>query len=212
MWTDFWSSLVSSYPFSLHMAVHILVSQVVAPVFLLLIPLQLTNRVTRLPGVSYLLRGLRWWPLTWFVGMGGMWIWHLPSLHHAALSSSTVQIFQLVSFFATGLVFWWPIYTPLKRERMSAVPRAVFYLAAGCLGCTVLGILIAFAPPAFFAAPGVHLHSGINPWSSSDQKLGGLLMWVPGCLIYLTAIMLMFARWYGEPEERSTRLAAGTSY
>ena len=23
-------------------------------------------------------------------------------------------------------------------------------------------------------------------------------MWVPGCLVYLTAIMAMFARWYGE--------------
>jgi hypothetical protein len=25
-------------------------------------------------------------------------------------------------------------------------------------------------------------------------------MWVPGCVVYLTAIMAMFARWYGEEQ------------
>jgi cytochrome c oxidase assembly factor CtaG len=34
--------------------------------------------------------------------------------------------------------------------------------------------------------------------AAMDQQIGGLLMWVPGCLIYLTAIMGMFARWYAE--------------
>jgi cytochrome c oxidase assembly factor CtaG len=39
-----------------------------------------------------------------------------------------------------------------------------------------------------------------------DQQIGGLLMWVPCCLVYLTAIMAMFARWYGE--ERSAVVEA----
>jgi cytochrome c oxidase assembly factor CtaG len=34
-----------------------------------------------------------------------------------------------------------------------------------------------------------------------DQQIGGLLMWVPGCLIYLTAIMAMFSRWYAEEQK-----------
>jgi hypothetical protein len=31
------------------------------------------------------------------------------------------------------------------------------------------------------------------------------LMWVPGCLVYLTAIMAMFARWYGEEAGEETK-------
>ncbi len=203
IWTDWWSSIASSYPFSFHMAVHILLSQVAAPIFLFSLPRRWVQDFIGLPGGTVLMRALRWWPLTWFAGLGGMWIWHLPALHHAAGISPVLQVFQLACFFCTGLVFWWPIYTPVVRERMQPVPQGVFYLAAGCLGCTVLGILVAFAPPSFFMAGGMHMHAAKASRSASDQTLGGLLMWVPGCLIYLTAIMLMFARWYGEPEESS---------
>lgn len=212
MWTDFWSSFIRAYPFSFHMTLHILMSQVVAPVALLSIHVRPGTRLSRVPGAPSLLRALRCWPLTWFAGMGGMWIWHLPSLHHAAASSPALGVLQFVCFFCTGLIFWWPIYAPIVTERMPPVPCAVFYLASGCLGCTLLGILIAFAPLSFFAAPASHQHAALAPWSSSDQTLGGLLMWVPGCLIYLTAIMFMFARWYGAPEERPGRAAAEPLY
>jgi cytochrome c oxidase assembly factor CtaG len=32
-----------------------------------------------------------------------------------------------------------------------------------------------------------------------DQQIGGLLMWVPMCFIYLGAIFGQIARWFGEP-------------
>jgi cytochrome c oxidase assembly factor CtaG len=35
---------------------------------------------------------------------------------------------------------------------------------------------------------------GFSP--ERDQQIGGLLMWVPMCLIYLTAILAQMARWF----------------
>jgi cytochrome c oxidase assembly factor CtaG len=32
-----------------------------------------------------------------------------------------------------------------------------------------------------------------------DQQIGGLLMWVPMCFIYLGAIFAQIVRWFGEP-------------
>jgi cytochrome c oxidase assembly factor CtaG len=32
-----------------------------------------------------------------------------------------------------------------------------------------------------------------------DQQIGGLLMWVPMCLVYLSAIVAQLARWFGHP-------------
>ncbi len=29
-----------------------------------------------------------------------------------------------------------------------------------------------------------------------DQQIGGLLMWVPACLVYLCGILGLLARWY----------------
>jgi cytochrome c oxidase assembly factor CtaG len=38
---------------------------------------------------------------------------------------------------------------------------------------------------------------GITP--DKDQQIGGLLMWVPMCLIYLAAIIAQLARWFTHP-------------
>jgi cytochrome c oxidase assembly factor CtaG len=34
-----------------------------------------------------------------------------------------------------------------------------------------------------------------------DQQIGGLLMWVPCCFLYISIIMVSLARWYKAPEE-----------
>jgi len=35
---------------------------------------------------------------------------------------------------------------------------------------------------------------GFTP--EKDQQIGGLLMWVPMCFVYLTAIVAQLARWF----------------
>jgi cytochrome c oxidase assembly factor CtaG len=37
---------------------------------------------------------------------------------------------------------------------------------------------------------------GLSP--QRDQQIGGLLMWVPMCLIYLGAILAQVGRWFAE--------------
>jgi len=46
---------------------------------------------------------------------------------------------------------------------------------------------------------------GLDP--KSDQQLGGLVMWVPGCFVYLGAILTRVARWYAAPESAKERAA-----
>ena len=36
--------------------------------------------------------------------------------------------------------------------------------------------------------------------SDRDQQIGGLLMWVPMCAIYATAILAQLARWHSSPQ------------
>jgi cytochrome c oxidase assembly factor CtaG len=40
---------------------------------------------------------------------------------------------------------------------------------------------------------------GMTP--ARDQQIGGLLMWVPMCLVYMSAIFWQLARWYSAPAE-----------
>jgi cytochrome c oxidase assembly factor CtaG len=43
----------------------------------------------------------------------------------------------------------------------------------------------------------------------ADQRLGGVFMWAIGSVIFLAAIMVVFARWYREPEDELRAPGAG---
>jgi cytochrome c oxidase assembly factor CtaG len=143
----------------------------------------------------------------WMLGVGGMWLWHAPTLCNAAVSNVWVHRAQYVSLLLMGLAFWWPIIGPWTRHRMAPL-AGMIYLFSACLGCTILGIIITFSPVEVCS---IYLHPndrlGILPliqdqWgltAAKDQQLGGLLMWVPACLVYFFGILGLLARWYREP-------------
>ncbi len=187
------ANLFRAYPFSMQMTGHMLLAQVFAPLLLLALPRAMASRIAEEPLTKKLSWLLSHRPVTWLVGMGAMWTWHLPAACHAIASHPGLESVEDISFFLSGIVFWWPIFSPLPRERMTPVPWAVLYLVWGCLSCTLLGIILAFAPSGG--------HAGMPGITAADQHTGGLIMWVPGCLIYLAAVIAMFARWYSTPEE-----------
>ena len=155
--------------FSVHMAQHI--------VFVLVIPALVLLGLPELPAIR--IRA----PLAWAAGIGSMLFWHIPAVFQAAMMHPSLHILEIVTLLAGGTVYWWPILSP---ARLQPVPEAAAYLITSCMACTAMGIAISFAP-----AP-LYMHT------REDQQIGGLLMWVPCCLVYLTATMAMFARWYGE--------------
>ena len=140
-----------------------------------------------------------------------MWFWHAPALCNAAVTSRPVHALQIVSLLALGSIFWRQILAPREQERLSP-PGAVLYLFSACVTCSVLGIIITFSPvtvcsiytmqPATLRDAADHSR-GLGHFSPErDQQIGGLLMWVPMCLIYLSAIFAQIARWFA--------LSAGT--
>jgi putative membrane protein len=199
-------TLADGYLFSAHMLQHLLL--------LLLVPLLLLASLPSTPvpnrpqnGHWQWLNGFLRRPLAnWFLGVGGMWLWHAPALCNAAVTNEWVHRLQYASLLLMGLAFWWPIIGARRAQRLSPL-AGIIYLSSACLGCTILGIIITFAPVEVCA---VYLHPvdrlGIgsliqNQWGltpNKDQQLGGLLMWVPACLIYFGAILGLFARWHAE--------------
>lgn len=184
------------YSFSLHMGQHLLV-QLVFPALLLLSLPELKQS-----GPAPAARSLKAPVICWLLGVGAMWFWHDPALCNAALRSPALHAVQLISSIVLGAAFWWPVLGLGPAHRLPPLPGIV-YLFTACLGCTVLGIIISFAPQGLYlAAP---LPGAFNDWqfaSPADQRIGGLLMWVPACLIYVCGIMGLMARWYGAPNEK----------
>jgi putative membrane protein len=144
----------------------------------------------------------------WIAGVGAMWLWHARPLCNAAVSSQLVSALQISSLLLLGAIFWRQVLAPREEERMSP-PGAVLYLFSACVACSILGILITFSPvsvcPIYAQPPADRLgianliqsNWGITP--DEDQQIGGLLMWIPMCLVYVTAIIAQLARWFAHP-------------
>jgi putative membrane protein len=179
----------AGYLFSARMLQHLLLQLVVPALFLLGLP------PLKPPPLPWLLKR----PLaTWCLGLGAMWFWHAPLLCNATVRSPWLQGVECFSLLLLGAAFWSPIAGPWTALRLPPL-MGIVYLFTACFGCTVLGILTTFAPPGLYLAG----PSLLNEWqfaAPSDQRVGGLLMWVPACLIYLTGILGLLARWYGMPE------------
>ncbi|HTC22547.1 MAG TPA: cytochrome c oxidase assembly protein [bacterium] len=189
--------------FSAHMLQHLLLVLIIPP--LLLLGLPAFGDHIHIPG------GLLPWgshPLiTWFSGVGAMWIWHFPALCDAAASKGSVHALQTISLLFMGALFWRPIVGPRMEERISPL-IGILYLFSACIACSLLGIWISFAPvgvcPVFMKPmdplgllPMVRGDWGLTP--AVDQQIGGLLMWVPACLVYLGAILALLGRFYRHP-------------
>jgi putative membrane protein len=195
---------LSAELFSAHMVQHELLMIVAAPLLILGHPLG--PFVWALPPawrkpVANLCRelgvqcGVRWLtrPLTaWFIGAAALWLWHIPSWFEAALRNAGLHALQHACFFVSALLFWWSLF-----ERRSTLPRyglGVFSLFTTGVHTAVLGALLTFAKAQWYSA----YASTTAAWGLSpieDQELGGLIMWIPGGLVYLAAALALMALW-----------------
>jgi cytochrome c oxidase assembly factor CtaG len=201
-------TLGDTYLFSAHMVQHLLLIMVVPPLLLLGLPPELVSRVLALRGVRRVERVLGQPLLAWPLAIGMLWLWHLPPLFNAALTSESIHVVQHLCFLLTATVFWWPVFNTQGSHYLS-VPVASLYLFAAAIASSLLGMLLTYVPVVLYA-PYTHPIDtlGILPlirsqWALSpeaDQQLGGLLMWVPGGTAYLIVICGLLARWLSEPD------------
>ena len=192
-------ALAQGYLFSAHMVQHILLVLIVPALLLLSLPRSF-SLARPLVGFTHPFIG-------WIAGVGAMWLWHAPALCNAATTSRTVSAIQTTSLLLMGSVFWWQVLAPRDVERLSP-GVGIVYLFTACTACSILGIILTFAPVSICS---VYQHpvdrlgmlstirGGWGLTSDRDQQIGGLLMWVPMCLIYLAAILAQLARWHSDP-------------
>lgn len=195
------ATIASGVLFSAHMTQHILLLLIIPALLLLGLPRDFGSRLPRSPWLA---------AFGWAAGVGSMWFWHVPSLCDAAATSSSVHGLQTGSLLAMGILFWWPILAPGDQQRL--IPGlGIAYLFTACIACTALGIILTLTPvevcPVFRApltgSSWAFLRDRVS--AERDRQIGGLLMWIPMCLVYVSAIMLELGRWLGAPAKPQLR-------
>jgi putative membrane protein len=130
----------------------------------------------------------------WIAHALALWLWHAPSLFNAALRDPVLHEWQHVTFLLTALLFW---HAVLRHGAHGARGVALLYLFTTTVHTGVLGALLTFARRPLYAS----MEQGLTPWlgltALEDQQLGGLIMWVPGALVYVGAGLWLLSRWVG---------------
>jgi cytochrome c oxidase assembly factor CtaG len=203
-------ALSDAYLFSAHMLQHLILVLVVPPLLILGISPRFARAVLKVRELARIEHMLGNPIAAWVIGMSMLWLWHAPVLYNATLADEDVHIFEHLCFLVSATIYWWPILAPLEEARLSAMP-AVIYLITGAVANSVLAILLTFARPGLYPAylnpsdplkilPMIRDSWGLTP--ALDQQLGGLLMWVPGGMVFLGAVIWVMARWYSTPDNK----------
>ncbi len=193
-------ALADGYLFSAHMAQHLLLMMVAVP--LMMIGLQ-SWMYARLFPRGWPRRTLGWLtrPVPAFLVFNlTLAMWHLPRLYGLALENEGVHILQHMMLLAAAGIGWWPVVgnMPAAAPRPSLGVQVVYLFLQG-FPSTALAALITLAPnPLYgFYAEAPRLW-GISV--QADQMWSGLLMWMPGAMVYLAAATVVFFRWFGQDE------------
>jgi putative membrane protein len=201
------SFLGRHYLFSAHMIVHVVVLLVVPPLLLAGTEGRFLNRLVEKPVPGKILSIVAHPVIAWLFGVGSMWALHAPVVFITLERSSVLMEIQMIALLVFGGIFAWPVFSPVRTRKLDPLSGAL-YLFLACTGCTVLGILITFSASDLYGSAMTGndstlwtlIRSGWGITPQIDQQIGGLIMWVPACMIYLTSIMITLARWYLTPE------------
>jgi len=200
--------------FSVHMVQHLMLSLVAPPLLLLsgsmpvlLWALPRADRTTigRLVGqpgairsvLQFLTRPLV--ALTLFVAT--QWIWHQPVAYDWALEYRWAHYFEHLSFFFTAILFWWPVIGAPPLPSPLRYPARLGYTFFGWLPNSLLGAGINLSrAPLYPYYVTTAQSTGVDPLF--DQQLAGLIMWVPGDLVFAIILMILFAAFMRDEERK----------
>jgi cytochrome c oxidase assembly factor CtaG len=137
----------------------------------------------------------------WLLHAAALWLWHAPALFNAAVTNATVHDWQHATFLVTALIFWHALLHKSARARHG---MALLYLFTTTIHTGVLGALLTFAARPLYSTLDAGLREASALSALEDQQLGGLIMWVPGSMVYVAAALWLAARWLRVLDEGAT--------
>lgn len=197
--------LAETSHFSAHMVQHLLLTLVVPPCLLAGTPAwmmdALLGRLLPGPRARALARAATRPVPALTLHAAALVAWHLPGPYDAALRSHGWHVVAHVTLAGSAFVAWWPVLGPSRLLPPLPYAAQLLYLFAFGVPMTVVAAMITAADEVlypFYAAAA----SAAGLDALADQRLGGVVMWVPAGIVPLVAFTAVFFRWVAsEPEE-----------
>jgi putative membrane protein len=169
--------------FAAHMAMHIGVVAVAAPLTALGIAGGRWDPVRQLPWLAAPI-------VASLIELIVVWGWHAPAFHQAARHHIWALVLEQGTFLTSGMLLWMAAIGGSAEQRRLSAGAGVVGLLFTSMHMTLLGALFALANRPLFQ----HAPRAAETPALSDQHLGGAIMLIVGGLSYLAGSLWLTAR------------------
>ncbi len=192
-------NLSDGYLFSAHMGQHLVLTLVFPPLLLYGTPAWVVRPLLAPRVLRFAAWATRPVPAA-AIFLAPITLWHFPAFYEAALRHHPLHVAQHLVFIATSVLMWWPVLSPVPELPRLSYPGQMLYLFLLGIPMSIVGAFITLADgvlyPFYAAAPRV-----VDLTPLADQQIGGLLMWVPGGLVFWLAMTVVWFRWSVREEQ-----------
>jgi putative membrane protein len=187
-----------------HMAQHLVLGDLAALLIVLgltgplLQPLLATRALGWLRVLSQPLVALPLW-------LADLYLWHVPGLYQAALTSQPIHALEHACFAGFGIAMWMALVGPLPKPAWFGNGARLIYVVVVRFGGAVLANVLIWAGSPLYPdyAPGEAAH-GIS--ALADQGAAGVVMMIEQGLVTLGLFAWLFFRAARESDERQALL------
>jgi putative membrane protein len=125
------------------------------------------------------------------------YFWMIPRWHDLAILNEPVHYLWHVSLLVSGLLFFSVIFDRRIAPQGPGLGTRLAMFAAAALGNIVLGAFLTFKSEALYSAYLVMGHLW-NVSMLSDEQTGGVIMWIPGTMMFAISGLVIVYRWASE--------------
>ncbi|MEJ2409498.1 MAG: cytochrome c oxidase assembly protein [Novosphingobium sp.] len=204
---------LADHIFAVHQVEHMLL-RTVAPMLLFLSRPQ-AAMVRGLPnGVSKFFAGTGWLrkvidvlrfpPVATVLFLLASYFWMLPHFHDMAILDEPIHYMWHISLLVTGLIFFSVIFDRRTAPQGPGLGTRLGMFVFAALGNIVLGAFLTFKTVPLYEA---YLTLG-HMWHVSmltDEQTGGIIMWIPGTMMFAVSAILVIHRWGSEEDRVAAR-------
>jgi cytochrome c oxidase assembly factor CtaG len=207
--------VLSSQFFFMHMVQHLLLVMIAPPLLLIADPmpvmmwglpsnlrLEIGRWLRPESRFRQTVRALTTPGLVWLYSVAVLVGWHDPRLYNLTLESELVHDLEHLTFFGTAMLFWWHVIgsAPHIHRRLSRGVR-IGYALSVVPPTALTGIAIAFASEPIYEYYTTVPRLG-EMTVVQDQMLGGVIMWIPGSMMYIIAALVLIAHVVRSEEQK----------
>jgi cytochrome c oxidase assembly factor CtaG len=122
----------------------------------------------------------------WLAFAVAFWAWHAPRLYELALRSHGWHHVEHACFFVTAMAFWRPVIVAASGRVPWRPWTMIPYLLLADVQNTILAAILTFSDRVIYPAYATPARVGALS-ALEDQAIAGVIMWVPGSLVFLVA-------------------------